>query len=145
MVLLPTSSPPPMHTSLQAFSAYDLPSVEALVRYFHAAAGFPVRDTWIKAIQAGNFKSWLGLTLQNATKYFPMSKETMKGHMVQKRQNVRSTKRKHKNPIALRPPNPVSIPPSNELHIRVHQISKLYTDDTGNSLSTRALATNILW
>ena len=55
----------------------------------------------------------------------------MKGHMVQKRQNVRSTKRKHTNPIALHPPNPVSIPPSNELHIRVQHISKLYTDDTG--------------
>ena len=55
----------------------------------------------------------------------------MKGHMVQKHQNVRSTKRKHTNPTALRPPNPVSIPPSNELHIWVHHISKLYTDDTG--------------
>ena len=33
------------NTSLQYFSAYDLPSVEALVRYFHAAAGFPVCNT----------------------------------------------------------------------------------------------------
>ena len=31
--------------SLAAFSRYDLPTVEALVRYFHAAAGYPVRDT----------------------------------------------------------------------------------------------------
>ena len=60
-----------------------------------------------------------------------MSKEKMKGHIVQKRQNVRSKKRKHTNPIALRPPKPVSIPTSNELHIRVQHISKLYTDDTG--------------
>ena len=44
-LLLTTSIPPPMHTSLQAFSAYDLPSVESLVRYFHAVAGFPVQDT----------------------------------------------------------------------------------------------------
>ena len=29
----------------EAFSAYDLPSVEALVAYFHAADGYPVRDT----------------------------------------------------------------------------------------------------
>ena len=28
---------------LSAFSAYDLPSVEALVRFFHAAAGYPVK------------------------------------------------------------------------------------------------------
>ena len=31
--------------SLSAFSVYDLPSSEALVRYFHAAAGYPIRDT----------------------------------------------------------------------------------------------------
>ena len=30
--------------------AYDLPSVEALVRYMHAAAGFLVKYTWIRAI-----------------------------------------------------------------------------------------------
>ena len=138
MVPLPTSSLPPMHTYLQAFSAYDLTSVEALIRYFHAAAVFPVRDTWMKTIQAGNFRSWPGLTLKNTTKYCPMSKETIKGHMVQKRQNVRSTKCKHTNPIALRPPKPVSIPTSNELHIRVKHMSKLYTDDTGKfSVSSR--------
>eukprot|EP00957_Ditylum_brightwellii_P065912 4998635-Ditylum_brightwellii.AAC.1 len=60
MLLLPNpdnvtpikDSPGTNKTSLVAFSAYDLPSVEALIRYFHAAAGFPVRDTWLKAIKA---------------------------------------------------------------------------------------------
>ena len=130
-VPLPTSSPPPMHTSLQAFSAYDLTRFEDLVRYFHASAGFPVWDTCIKEIQASKFKSFPGLTLQNATKYCSMSKETMKGHMVQKRQNFRYTKRKKKNPTVLRPPKPVSIPTSNKLHIQVQHINKLYTDDRG--------------
>ena len=41
-------------TTLQAYSAYDLPSVAALIRYFHAAAGCPVRSTWFKAIGSGN-------------------------------------------------------------------------------------------
>ena len=36
------------HVTIEAFSAYDLPSVEALVIYFHAAAGYPVKDTWLK-------------------------------------------------------------------------------------------------
>ena len=57
------------HTNLKAYSAYDLPSVEALVRYFHAASGFPVRTTWLKAINVGNYRTWLGLTLANATSY----------------------------------------------------------------------------
>ena len=43
--------------TLEAFSAYDLPSIEALVIYFHAAAGYIVRDTWLKAVKAGNYES----------------------------------------------------------------------------------------
>ena len=39
----------------EAHSVYDLPSVEALVRYMHAAEGFPVKYTWLKAIKNGNF------------------------------------------------------------------------------------------
>ena len=58
--------------TLEAFSAYDLPFVEeALVVYFHAADGYPVIDTWLKVIKAGNYDSWPGLTYINATKYCP--------------------------------------------------------------------------
>ena len=52
----------------------------------------PVRSTWLKAIKNGNFNSWPGLTYNNAAKYCPQSVETMKGHMVQSSQGVRSTK-----------------------------------------------------
>ena len=58
-----TKSPGVTTTSLTAYSAYDLPSVEALVRYFRAAAGYPIKDTWLKAIRAGNYSMWSGLTL----------------------------------------------------------------------------------
>ena len=80
--------------TLEAFSAYDLPSVEALVIYFHATAGYPVRDMCIKAFNAGNYESWPGLTYNNATSYCPLADDTIKGHMVQTRQGVRSTKPK---------------------------------------------------
>ena len=71
--------------SLAVSSAYNLPSVEALVRYLHAAAGFPVKSTWLTAITDRNYDTWPGLTLKNANKYFPESKETLKGHIVQSR------------------------------------------------------------
>ena len=48
-------------TSLRAYSAYSLPSVEALVRYLHTASGFPPKHTWINATKAGNFDMWPGL------------------------------------------------------------------------------------
>jgi hypothetical protein len=66
-----------------ALNAYDLPSVGALVHYLHAAAGFPVKSTWLAAIKAGNFASWPGLTYANASKFCPSSDETIKGHLSQ--------------------------------------------------------------
>ena len=54
-----------------AHNAYDLPSLEALVRYMHAASVFPVKSTWLKAIKRGNFLTWPGLTYSNAAKYCP--------------------------------------------------------------------------
>ena len=70
--------------TLAAYSAYDLPRVAALIRYFHVLAGYPVRSTWLKASSAGNYSSWPGLTLANATKYCPSSTATIIGHLVQK-------------------------------------------------------------
>ena len=74
--------------TIEAFSVYDLPSVEALVIYFHAAAGYPVQDTWLKEVKAGNYELWTGLTYNNATIYCPSAYETIKGHMVKTRQGV---------------------------------------------------------
>ena len=37
--------PPKRQKTTSAYSAYDLPSVEALVWYIHAASGFPVKST----------------------------------------------------------------------------------------------------
>ena len=58
-------------TTLEAYSAFDLPSIEARIRYFHAAEGYPVHYTWLKSISAGNYSTWPVLTLANATKYCP--------------------------------------------------------------------------
>ena len=82
------------YSNLQVFSAYDLPRVEALVRNFLAAAGFPVKSMWLDAIKAVNFASCPGLPYQNEAKYCPSSDETLKGHISQTRHNVRSTKPK---------------------------------------------------
>jgi hypothetical protein len=43
-------------------NVYILPSIPQSIRYLHAAAGFSVEATWIKAIKAGNFIIWPGLT-----------------------------------------------------------------------------------
>ena len=58
-------------STLVSYGSYDLLSVAALISYFCAASGYPVRSTWLKSIGAGNYSSWPGLTLANATKYCP--------------------------------------------------------------------------
>ena len=127
-----------------AHSAYDLPRIEALVRYMHTTAGFPVKYTWLKAIKKGNLETWPILTYTNAAKYFPHSVDTIKGHMVQSLQGVRSTnKTTHQARDNKKDPNQGTqeknyeeedIPPphkTKELHIWDQPISKLYIDDCG--------------
>ena len=60
----------------------------------HAVCNYPVKSTWVKAIQAGNFVGWPLLNVKNVCKYYPETTETPKGHMAQTRTNVRSTKSK---------------------------------------------------
>ena len=45
-----------------ALNAYTEDTIPQLMRYLHACAGFPARDTWIKAISQGFYLSWPGLT-----------------------------------------------------------------------------------
>ncbi len=40
----------------------DLPSIGALVGFYHACLGFPVKQTWLEAFKAGNCNSFDGLT-----------------------------------------------------------------------------------
>ena len=108
--------------------------MEAIIRYFRAAAGFPFRDTWLKSIKAGNFVSWTGLAYHNAAKACHITDNTLKGHMVQVRQWVLSTKPKPTRKKCKQPEAnslPKDITPSQELHIKVEHISIFYTCDTG--------------
>ena len=131
--LIPNQQVAPSTTTQHsaAHSASDLPSVGALVRYLHAAAGFPVRATWLAAIKTGNYSSWPGLTHANASKHCPSCDETIKGHLTQVRQGVRSTKPKPLTTTS--PPSPSTTPPAatKELHLWDEPISKLFTDDMG--------------
>jgi hypothetical protein len=113
----------------------DLPSVGALVGFYHACLGFPVKQTLLDAIKAGNCNSFDGLTYANAAKYCRDADEKIMGHLAQQPQNVWSTKPKPPAPnqalltLAIAP-QPSTLP-SNEVYICIYPISKLYTDNTG--------------
>ena len=60
----------------EANNVYDLPSTKEMIRYLYASAGHPGKDTWTKAIKAGNFTTWPVLSVKAIHKYFPESDET---------------------------------------------------------------------
>jgi hypothetical protein len=74
-------------------NVYELPSIEPTTRYLHAATGFPVEETWLKAVQWGNNNAWPLINIRNVAHYFPESEEMQKGHMHSQRQGVCSTKK----------------------------------------------------
>ncbi len=62
------------------------------MRYYHVAAGFPTKPSWLKAIKNKQYASWPGLTWEAVNKHFLESKETLKSHGRKTRSRLRSTK-----------------------------------------------------
>ena len=109
-----------------------MPSTKQLIRYLHACAGHPTRETWVKAIRAGNYVSWPILTVKKVNKFYQETDETPKGHMRQTRQVVRSTKEK----VVARDENNDAVPRTkqHDLYVSVDQVKEtIYTDQTGES------------
>ena len=46
-----------------AHNVYELPTLGDGIKWMHAVCGYPAKDTWLKAIRAGNFVRWLLLTV----------------------------------------------------------------------------------
>ncbi len=53
------------HPNKTAVNVYSLPLISRVIIYLHAAAGFPTKPTWLKAIANSNYKSWPGVTTAN--------------------------------------------------------------------------------
>jgi hypothetical protein len=83
---------PSINTVESANSVYELPSTKEMVRFLHAALGYPTKATMLTAAKQGNLVTFPGLTPKNISRHFPESDETQKGHMKQTKQGVRSTK-----------------------------------------------------
>jgi hypothetical protein len=73
---------------------FDLPSARQNFLWYHAAAGFPSKETFIRAIHNGNYAMWPKLTIQLIHKYVPDLDETITGHLKGQHRGVRSMKQK---------------------------------------------------
>jgi hypothetical protein len=73
---------------------FDLPSARQNFLLYHAGAGFPPKETFIRALCNGNYATWPKLTVQLIHKYMPNLDETANGHLKGQCQGIRSTKQK---------------------------------------------------
>ena len=92
----PTMSPLPGPNVIQcaANAAIAQETVPERAAFLHWCAGSPQLSTWCKAIDAGFYRSWPGLTSKLVRKHMPQSTPMIKGHLDQQRKNIRSTKPK---------------------------------------------------
>lgn len=75
------------------YQPYDPDTVQKLVQFLHATAGYPVKSTWLKAIDKNYYLSWPGLNSDRVRKYLTKSEHTIMGHLHLIRQGIRSTKK----------------------------------------------------
>jgi hypothetical protein len=107
--------------------AYDLPSTRTLIKYLHATDGSPVKDTLLKAVKNGNYRTWPRLTLANVTGYCPnKATPTVMGHMIKVSKGLRSTRTQPTSHPRLGP-----LQPANKLHYFSIPFGTLYTDGCG--------------
>jgi hypothetical protein len=79
------------HCGEYIYNVYKLPSLEPIIPYLHAAADFPPKSTWLKAIRRGNYSTWPLINVKNVAKYFPESEKTHMGHTQGQCQGIQST------------------------------------------------------
>ncbi len=72
----------------RANAIFKLPSTRQTILYHHALVGFPIKETFLNAVRAGNYTTWPGLTIAALHKYFLDSDEMQKGHMRSQRQGI---------------------------------------------------------
>jgi hypothetical protein len=124
----------------QANNAYDLPSISQTVRYHHTSAGFPVADTWIKAIKAGNYNTWPTITPTAVQRHFPKSNKTQKGHMKKQHQGVQSTKVVAQTTGVT---NILALPKMKDIYIKMNNATKtMHSNQTGCFNVTSSKKTN---
>ena len=92
-------SPAPFSNQLPSEnSSLGLPSTANRVRFYHAALFSPTLTTLQSAIKAGFLSSFPGFDLKTIQRHRPVSEATIKGHLIAKRQHLRSTRHQYSTP-----------------------------------------------
>ena len=127
------SAPDKQEIKEEVNNVYSLPSIPHTIQCLHAAAGYPVKDTWLDEIKAGNNVTWPGLTTTAVRKHFPESDETQQRHMKKQREGVRSTKQNADDEQSTTP----TTKKMHDIYIKIHNVTEtMHTNQTGRFPTT---------
>ena len=70
-----------------------------LIDYYYACLFSPIKQTFLRAINNGNFISWPGITAKSVTNFMTKSVATAKGHLDQEKQKLQSTSTKQADEV----------------------------------------------
>ena len=86
----------------------------------------------MKAIRAGNYLSWPGLTTKKVNRNYPETDETPKGHMIKVRQGVRPTEEKLAVSEKENSDTHVPLRKNHDIYVQIDQVrDTIYTNQTG--------------
>ena len=77
-----------------ANNAYRFETKKELNEFYHKAAGHPVKNIWVPAIERGAYASWPGLTVKLVQRFLDKQEATIMGHIHARKLGVQSTKPK---------------------------------------------------
>jgi hypothetical protein len=100
----------------KANTIFDLPNTRQSLLYHHTLAGFPPKETFLAAVQAGNYATWPGLT---TTLILPNLDKMHNGHMKGQQKGVRLMKVRALVTIKIEPGTENPPPPTIKKHYNI--------------------------
>jgi hypothetical protein len=117
-------------------NVYEKRSISDTIAYLHAACLSPVKDTCLKAIAAGNFSGWPGLSVDDVRIHLAKADATVKGNLNQQRQSTLSTQTQAPtNAPAL---DPTSTGKTEFIYATIINYGQIHSDLTGRFPTTSA-------
>ena len=114
-----------------------------MMKFLHTAAGFPMKETWYKAVKASNYVTWPGLMPEAVNKHFPESDETTLGHMKKQCQGVRSTSIHGTKTNSAEPTDQEK---KKDIYTKIHNASETtHTDQMGRFPATSTSRNQYKW
>jgi hypothetical protein len=138
MAYTPTSTDSTSTLPYYANATITTNTTKNIIEFFHAAMFSPTNSTLLKALTLNYITNVPGVSAATFKKYAPFSAATVKGHLDQTRQNIRSTKTNVEDNETIDEQFPIQLTTNNNdkanfCYTTIFEpTGKVYSDQTGN-------------